>query len=300
MKLFHQGVGAVFAGAACAMASSPQAAHAERVFGIAEVGDGLAQQLVTWDTMSPGNITSQNTITGLSPGASLLGIDFRPATFELWGLGSDAQLYTIDKDTGAASAFGGPLDPAPEGDRFGFDFNPVIDRIRIVSNTNQNLVANPENGEIQAVATPVFYADGDVNEGADPDVTAQAYSNNFDGAEETTQFAVDNTTRSLVIQQTNDGILNTVGAIGADVEWVEALDISRFTGMAYAVGYMADDPFARFYEVNLDTGAFSDLGRIGEGWNISGMAVEVIPTPAAAGLGVALLGLLGLRRRPRA
>ena len=39
-------------------------------------------------------------VTGLQPDESLLGIDMRPATGELYGLGSSSRLYRIDPFTG--------------------------------------------------------------------------------------------------------------------------------------------------------------------------------------------------------
>jgi len=54
----------------------------------------------------------------------------------LYGLGSTNRLYTIDLATGMARPIGNqPFTPALEGVEFGFDFNPTVDRIRIVTNS---------------------------------------------------------------------------------------------------------------------------------------------------------------------
>ena len=45
----------------------------------------------------------------------------------------------VDPARGAAIAVGAPFTPGTDGTAFGFDFNPTVDRIRVVSDTGQNL-----------------------------------------------------------------------------------------------------------------------------------------------------------------
>jgi hypothetical protein len=97
-------------------------------------------RLVTFDTGSPGTATGVP-ITGLAGGEALLGIDFRPATAQLFAVGSGGGLYTVDVFTGAASR-ASTLDTATSGSAFGVDFNPSVDRLRITSNADQNLRVN--------------------------------------------------------------------------------------------------------------------------------------------------------------
>src|SRR5262245_17715143 len=47
-------------------------------------------------------VNTTTAITGLQTGETLLGIDFRPATGELYGVGSTNRIYVINKMTGAA------------------------------------------------------------------------------------------------------------------------------------------------------------------------------------------------------
>src|SRR6187200_1617188 len=89
--------------------------------------------LVSFNSGAPGTILSSVAITGLQAGETILGIDFRPATKQLYGLGSTSRLYTINLSTGAATAVGPPFTPALSGTAFGVDFNPTVDRIRITS-----------------------------------------------------------------------------------------------------------------------------------------------------------------------
>src|SRR5688572_3482550 len=59
--------------------------------------------LLTFDTATPGTIAASVPVTGLQSGESLLGIDSRPTTGELFGLGSADRLYTINPATGTAT-----------------------------------------------------------------------------------------------------------------------------------------------------------------------------------------------------
>lgn len=61
-------------------------------------------RLLGFNTATPGTILSDVPITGLIGGDVIVGIDFRPATGQLYGLGSvGGRLYTITPTTGAAT-----------------------------------------------------------------------------------------------------------------------------------------------------------------------------------------------------
>ncbi len=138
----------------------------------------------------PKDPISSATISGLQQGERLLGIDFRPATGGLYGLGSNSRLYLINPATGVATlvapltrvSMGISTPLSLSGSSFGFDFNPVVDRIRIVSNTGQNLRANPVTG--------VTLVDGSINP-QPASVNGVAYDNNQNGATSTELYALD-------------------------------------------------------------------------------------------------------------
>src|SRR4029078_11689133 len=119
---------------------------------------------------------------------------------------------------------------------FGFDFNPVIDRIRVVSETNQNLVLNPVTGNVELVATDLAYAVGDPNFGKDPNVVDIAYSNNFFGAASTQLYGIDTGIHRLVTVAGNTGVLQQVSnnQTGPQPGAVGGFDISGITATAYA------------------------------------------------------------------
>ncbi|MGF2414200.1 MAG: DUF4394 domain-containing protein, partial [Ferruginibacter sp.] len=186
-------------------------------------------------------------ITGLQAGETVLGIDIRPATGQLYALGSTSRIYTINMSSGAAAAVGTvPFTTLLSGTSFGFDFNPTVDRIRVVSNTGQNLRLDPNTGLIAAV-------DGALNPGA-PAVSAAAYTNNFAGATATTLFVIDPATDKLYMQNPpNNGTLVEVGALGINVETGNGFDIGGRTNMAY--GLLTVGTATKIYSINLSTGA---------------------------------------------
>jgi Domain of unknown function (DUF4394) len=168
-------------------------------------------------------------ITGLQAGESVLGIDLRPATGQLFALGSSSRLYAINMSSGVATAVSlAPFSTLLSGTSFGFDFNPTVDRIRVVSNTGQNLRLNPLTGDIAAV-------DLALNPGT-PTVSAAAYTNNFAGATITTLFSIDPTTDKLYIQNPpNNGTLVEVGNLGIDINADNGFDIGGTSNIAYAL-----------------------------------------------------------------
>src|SRR5688572_3331353 len=93
-----------------------------------------ANSLQAFDTDSPEAVGTVIPILGLAAGESIVGIDFRPSTGGLYGLGVNggiAHLYLINPTTGAATLVGGDIalpqstGAAGSGTGFGFDFNPV-------------------------------------------------------------------------------------------------------------------------------------------------------------------------------
>ena len=245
-------------------------------------------QLLTIDSASPGTIVSTNTISGLQNGETILGIDFRPATGQLYGLGSGNRIYTINTTTGAATFVGGAF--TLTGSSFGFDFNPVPDRIRVVSDTGQNLRLNPNDGTVTT--------DSALNPGS-PNIVAAAYTNSFPGTISTSLYVIDSTTNSLYLQNPpNNGTLSLIGSLGLDVTAVAGFDIAFPGNFAFAALQVSGGS-SGLYSVNLTTGAATLIGAIGSGQTITGLSVAPTPEPATVlltGLGVVGLGLLRRRK----
>ncbi len=278
-------------GAALACAGGgADVARAELIYGITN-----EQSLVSWDSATPGTLISGTSISGLQTNEVIQGIDLRPSTGQVYALGSFNRLYTLNLITGAATQVGGVFSVPLNGSNFGFDFNPMIDRIRVVSNTNNNYVLDPNTGQVQGVATNVFFAAGDANQLMDPNLGHAAYSNNFAGATSTQLYAIDTGLDVLVRQSNSAGMLNTVGSIASDATELGAFDISGASNIGYAVLRNNSEIRTTFCTFNLTTGAATTLGEVGGGAIIT--AMTVVPTPGSLGLLGAGLLVIASRRR---
>lgn len=267
------------------------AAAPESVFGVTQSGF-----LINWNSDAPGTILSGVPVQGLLANETLVGIDFRPATKELYGLGSFSRLYRINPATGQSSLVGAGFSSVTlNGGSFGMDFNPTVDRVRIVSDADQNLRAHPVTGDVVSSDPALFYAAGDVNFGVNPNVVSVAYANNRAGAMSTTLYGLDAGTDSLVVHEVGPGFaqLRTIGSMGTDVTEIGGFDISGATDIPYAVIRDAQLARSTFWTINLMTGQGMMVGEIGGGHLVTAMAVA--PEPATLALLAA--GLFARRRR---
>jgi uncharacterized surface protein with fasciclin (FAS1) repeats len=232
-------------GAASALGAVPQqlvgiaiAPDLGNVYGLTDAGE-LA-------TFSTDDLTAVTTapITGVADGDALVGLDVRPADRSLVALSGTGVVYTVDPASGAATAVASALDPALEAAAFGFDFNPMVDRIRVDVSTGQNLRLNPDTGTIgtnpdtgePTIDGKLAFVDDDPNAGTAPKVVGAAYTNSVAGATRTRLYVVDAATGSLAIQDPpNDGVLTTVGPLGVDLPDETAFDIAPHGASLLAV-----------------------------------------------------------------
>jgi Domain of unknown function (DUF4394) len=216
--------------------------------------------LVTFRERGSQQIQSKRSIVGLPGGVRLVGIDFRPKTGELYGVGTDSVTYRIllaDRNARALSvaSFAGP-GTTLAGAVFGVDFNPVPDRIRVVSDADQNLRLDPS-----GVAAPAV--DGALNPG-NPSVVGAAYTNSafsFAQPATTTLYVIDAATDTLNIQNPpNNGTLTMPLPLGIDVGNQVGFDI---VGASRAYLTNAGSKGTTLYSVNLTTGQATKLGDVG-------------------------------------
>jgi len=273
-------------------------------------------QLITFDSTTPGTLGSTVTISGLAPGDALVGIDVRPANNALYGFAVDTgaggaaagvgRIYSIDAASGvatlSATLAADPADAAPPtpytsitGSFFGVDFNPVADRLRVVSDSGLNLRINVTTGLTQLDGA-IAYAAGDANAGTPAQIYASAYTNSVAGAASTTLYNLDGSIGALVTQNPpNNGTLNTVALASLAIFSDVAFDISGQSG----VGYVVLDG-ATLSTINLATGDVTQLGGIGTVGAISDIAVLAIPEPAAVSLAaLSLSAVISMRRQSR-
>jgi len=202
--------------------------------------------LQIFNPLTTGNPINK-TITGLGIGENIVGIDFRPATSQLYGLTTNvlgnARLYTFNLSTGAATSVGSGFNVNTSSTQFGFDFNPIVDRIRVVTNSGQNLRLNPIDGTLAAT-------DANLNPGT-PNISGAAYTNNFPGTTTSTLFVMD--MGKLYRQDPpNNGTLVELGSLGVNVEGINGFDIGGRTNNAYALLTVAG--VTKVYTINTSTG----------------------------------------------
>ncbi|OUJ73809.1 DUF4394 domain-containing protein [Hymenobacter crusticola] len=232
--------------------------------------DGV--RLTAFSAGNPQTPASAAAITGLQTGETILAIDFRPATGQLYGLGSTSRLYVLDPKTGAARPVGaGPFTPALAGTLAGFDFNPTVDRIRLVTSTGQNLRLNPETGTVAAT-------DGNINGAAGASITAVAYTGNVSGSTTTTLYDIDATSQKLYKQMPpNDGTLVEVGSLNLAISGDGGFDIAPDTDKALALYNVGGK--ATLFSVDLATGKASIISVYNKAY--TGIAIPTQPVAYA-------------------
>ena len=278
---------------------TPLSAAASPIYAIT-VGTGAVQSLFHFDSATPGAIVVGGAIGGLQAGESILGIDFRPATGQLYGIGSSSRLYTIDTATNMATQIGSAGAFTLSGTAFGIDFNPTVDRLRVTSDTGQNLRLNPNNGTLAATDTALAYAAGDINTGATPRIVGAAYTNNLSSALTTTLYDIDSNLDILTTQiPPNNGTLNTVGALGFNTSDLVGFDILTVgsTNTAFAMLTPPTGGMGQFFTINLATGAATLVGTIGGALPVADIAAAPVAVPEPASMLLIGVGLLAAARR---
>lgn len=276
---------AVGTGACALLDAEPEGApRRETVWAVTD-----AAELIRFNAGQPGRLLERKPLVGLPAGERLLGIDYRVARGTLYALSSGGHLYTLDTASGQLTRLNQGPAIALSGKRFGFDFNPVADRIRVVSDTGMNLRLHPDTGAL-AAADPALHAADDgarlASLGAaavpTPAITAAAYTYNKTNDKLTTNYAIDAAAGTLVMQGSREGVaptvspntgrLVTVGALGTGPVEDANFDIADIDNAALAA--LRTLGRTRLHLIDLQTGRAHALGTVGDGRALWGMAIE--------------------------
>jgi hypothetical protein len=244
-------------------------ANAEIVYGVSDQLD----ELVSFDSASPGTLLSANSITGMQSGEEMRGIDWINGT--LYGLGNQSHLYTINPLTGAATMVGsGAFSPILNGIDFGFNAGPS--QLYVSSDLGQNLTINP----LTAVATA-----GPAYTGASIDAMAYDY---FGGG----FYGISADTHDLYSMNPATGATSLIGPTGVNFVDRIGFDISPASDDAFFSGTV--DGQTEFFRVDLATGALDLIGDVGTpGELTSGLdSIAVVPEPTTAALSAIAGGLM--------
>jgi len=269
-------------------------------------------QLLGYDPSNVANLMSTVTISGLTGGEVMLGIDYRPANGQLYGVTNASRLYTINTTSGSASlvaTLSTALNLGGTNPSIGFDFNPVADRLRIIANrSGQNLRVNPDNGVAIVDTTLQAYPGGDAFAGNFPQIAAVGYTPNVGGV--TALFGYDDTTDRIVrITSPNGGTAVTVAGLGGiNGSHLAGMDVGNVPNTALLSLDVGGSVF-RLYSIDLtvtnpNTNSATLLGTFDTGGlSITDIAdVTAVPEPSTyIIIGAAAAGLVTIvsRRKSR-
>jgi Domain of unknown function (DUF4394) len=276
-------VGSAIAGSAPMAAGSVAAAPGSSQTGVALTANG---SFLRFDAARLSDARGLGQVQGLNGDRRLVGIDYRVQDGRLYGVGNAGGVYTIRPRMGdvratKVSQLTVPLD----GSQFGVDFNPAANRLRVISNTGQNLRHNIDDATAPLTTT----VDGVLTYPATPTTpaitatgaTAAAYTNNdLDPNTATTLFDIDTMLDQVVIQSpANAGLVQPTGKLGMDVGPVAGFDISTATSArgttnkAFAV--LQSSGRSRLADIRLLSGEANWLGNFGPGRTVVDVAMTL-------------------------
>ncbi len=301
-----------------AVLSTP--ASAELIYGMTAASSSSTSAglgLVSFDSATPGSVTTIGNFSGVVAGHSVRSIDFRPSNGQLYAVssnGASGQLYTVNLANASLTAVGsGFTMGANTSAAVEMDFNPVVDAVRILTGgaTDNSFRVNATTGALAAQDTNLAWDAGDQNFGTSFNIVAGAYGSNFAGTTSTTLYGWDYLSDSLIRvggvngpPSPNTGLMFTVHEPASFLTFNAGvgMDISGATNTLYVTH---DDPatgaISSLYTRNLTTGEQTLVGSYGAGLFINDISVTAVPEPATMTmLGLGLAGLIARRRKARA
>ena len=276
------GATAVTSGQGATNSTARSAGPALRVVGLTDTG-----RLVSFAAPTPQHVRNLGRVQGLVRDKGLIGIDYRVQDGRLYGVGDSGGIYTVALGgRNPRAALVSRLTVPLSGTSFGVDFNPAANRLRVVSDTGQNLRHNIDD-PAGAPATGTTATDASLTFPGPPPVpatgvTAAAYTNNDLNADTaTTLFDIDTTLDQVVVQSpANAGLLAPTGKLGIDAGSRAGFDIYsqqsrgatvRNTGFAT----LAISGRQTFHEVNVLTGDVTPIGTFRTGHQVVDIAVPL-------------------------
>ena len=235
------------------------------------VGLTSDQRLVCFNENNPDQVINIGTVTGLAGGDStLIGIDYRVQNGKLYGAGNAGGIYLLDV-TNASAIPVNRLSVALNGASYGVDFNPVADRLRIVSDTGQNLRHNVNAGGVTATDDVLDYPTAAPLNSIGPTalgIVGAAYTNNdLNATTNTTLYVLDSNLDQISVQSPpNNGSLVANGKLTVDATALVGFDTYSTIrdGVTVDVQSLASiktaDGATKLYSINVPTGKATSRG----------------------------------------
>lgn len=253
--------------------------------------------------------TAARSVTGVEAGDQLVAIDVRPQNGRLYALGNNpktgtVRLYLLDlagpmlRATALGSAAqlaradGSPLPILAAG--FDIDFNPSVDRLRVVSTGGLNFRMNPNTGALvdgdfgtPGTPSPGVNPDGNLNAaGSAEGAMGTAYSNSVINTAITTQYSLSAASNTLYLQNPpnagslvqplpisfNGSPLDFGSAGGLDIEPSVSAAASNQPASGAAVATLTVGGIAGLYRIDLGSGAATRESSLG-GLSVLGFAL---------------------------
>lgn len=250
--------------------------------GLKAIGLTADQRLVVFRVDKPGAAVPLGKVGGLRGDTRLVGIDYRVQNNKLYGVGDKGGVYTI-REVGAKATKVSQLTVALQGKAYGVDFNPAANRLRVISDTGQNLRHNLDDPQ-GAPAAGTTAGDGTLTNPPVPPATAgatargvtgAAYTNNdLDTTTATTLFDLDTAQDQMSLQSpANAGNLAPTGKLGVDAPLNSGFDIYSSARSGANAGYAVTG--ARLFAVDLLTGKASSVGGFPKGRQVADLAIPL-------------------------
>ncbi|MFF7300724.1 DUF4394 domain-containing protein [Streptomyces sp. NPDC008265] len=268
--------------AAPALAASdapPQTLPAHDHKALHAIGLTSDQRLVEFDVNKPSKTWSLGKVSGLSGDSKLVGIDFRVQNEKLYGVGDQGGIYTLNTSNAKAMKVS-QLTVALAGTAFGVDFNPAANRLRVISNTGQNLRHNIDDAAAPLTTT----VDGTLTNPTTPPstamgVTGAAYTNNdLNAATATTLFDLDTMADRISLQSpANAGTLAPTGNLGVDAALDAGFDIyyNAMAGTNHGFAAIGTGGSYRLYAVDVLTGKATSKSAFPTKYQVTDLALPI-------------------------
>ncbi len=238
--------------------------------------------LVQFTTKKPTSINSTVSVTlsGGVSGDNVIRMAAQPGTNTLYCVTAKGYLCTLNVSSGAAAL----VSTTPFTQSLGsgnnsvvlsnpvLSFDPVGGDLRVIT-VDYNLLVNPLTGALDRQATKLAFDGSDTNNNQSPVLAGIAYQNPVSHAANTTLYALDITTSSLLRvgdqnvgsgdSSINGGALHTIGKLNTGLGNNTGFAIAPSDGTAYASLQNSSAP--TLYTIDLKGGSAASIGTIGDG-----------------------------------